>query len=353
MKKFTKVLCILMTLTLLTGLFASCDLSPSADAEEPVAVSLKTDLRDAMFTFTYGELKTVFGTNNRDKLAKLFEDYDELEDNVTIDLNYNDIFSRYNSDPDLFNGILNLLSAEEKAKLSANSNEVLAYYVNAIQRAKDDRPIAEYRESFWTDDDSIRFTQNGTESDKKLKNAATLLKEMMLKKIGDRLLNGSTEAGEDLTDIVYLHGSDRACLLTPEDVVSVISSVTPVYKTASDDTKVVTELTRTVTIILKDADASVEKAFSKLDKAVILEEMKKSEEYFSVTDFDVQYNACKIVAVFNAATDNLIEVTYEKNMIVDAPVTGVGTLAPLGTQALTFQCTNSMYYKFGWENEAK
>ena len=102
--KWSKLICVIAALALLTVSLTSCDFSLESffnqdNGPEPVAVSLKTDLKDAKFTFTYGQLKEVLPT---DLLATLFENYDEKTDDVTIELNYNDLKSRYSGDEELF-----------------------------------------------------------------------------------------------------------------------------------------------------------------------------------------------------------------------------------------------------------
>ena len=62
--KWSKLICVIAALALLTVSLTSCDFSLESffnqdNGPEPVAVSLKTDLKDAKFTFTYGQLKEV------------------------------------------------------------------------------------------------------------------------------------------------------------------------------------------------------------------------------------------------------------------------------------------------------
>lgn len=336
---------------LMAGMFASCSLTRKG--EEPKAVSVAVDLKDPVFTFTYAEMKSVL---EPDALAETFTDYEKLNDDVTIDLNYNQLYVNYGGDEDTFNKVLALLDEQEKASLTANSDEALQYFINHIQKVKDDSPTTEYDESFWTDDETIKFSKDGEPSAKQLNTAVTFYKDLMLRKIDEQLLNGNTEKDEpkkDIKDIVYLLGSDKACALTPDDVVSVYSSLTPTYTENSAEEKVPTEYSRTIKIVLKDNRESVEKAFSMKEKEPILEELKKGSDYFSVNDYNVDFNACTITATFNAVTDNLVNVTYDNNMIISSEVTGNGSLSTLGTQTLTFNCTDRMYYAFGWENEAK
>ena len=72
-KKGFKLICVLVSLLLVALVLTSCDVSTGEETPEPVAVTLKTDLHDAMFTFTYGELETVLPT---ELLSTLFEEYE-------------------------------------------------------------------------------------------------------------------------------------------------------------------------------------------------------------------------------------------------------------------------------------
>lgn len=358
-KTVAVVLCIVMTALI----FASCSAEDviGGDEEIPQAVSAKVDLNDSSFTFTYGELKTVLPA---DKLGTLFEDYDELSDEITIDLSYNDIMTKFSED-DLWKDVFNLLSDSEKASIKDNEANVVEYFVNKINNAKSEKPITQYKESFWTDSGSIEFKQNGNDTDGKVKTAAKFFDYYVVKGAEKALPNGTTEKGDDLTDILYLLGSDTACALTADDIVSAVSSLSYETQTVTEnvvneegkevkqDVDVVTGITRIVTIVLKDDAASVLKAYSMHDKNAILNEMGKASSYFTVDDYSVDFDGCTITATFNAVTDNLLSVTYDKNMKVSTVVNGVGDLDYLGKQDLTFGCTDRMEYHFGWDDEAK
>lgn len=356
--KIKKTVSILLILAMVTVMFSSCSVDKllKNDAQEPVAVTVKTDLKDAVFTFTYGELK---GVLPQDKLGSLFEEYEKLSDDITIDLTYNDLCNRYEEGSELFNSVMDLLSSDEKAQLTNNAEAVLNYFVEKINYAKAEKPIVEYKESFWTDSDSIYFSQNGKESDSKIKTAAKYFDYFVTKGVGNYLsdenngVTGITEKGDDLTNIMYLYGDKKACALKMDNVVAVYSSVQYDTVKNSDDENVPTAATRIVKIVLKDDEAAVKNAFSLRGKEGILKEMKKGSDYFTVDDYNVAFDTCTIVATFNAVTDNIITVSYYKNMAVSTVVNGVGSLEYLGSQDLTFNCTDCVEYHFGWEAEAK
>lgn len=358
--KAMKTVCVLLAVLFAMVALTSCDFSLDSltkqnEGPEPVAVTLKTDLKDAMFSFTYGELKEVLPA---DLLANLFEDFEEKDDSTTIELNYNEIKARYsgNKDEKLFANVLALLDDSERAALENNRAEVLEYYNRIANALKAQKPQTEYNEDFWVSDDTITFTDsNGAVADKDsaLAKSARLYKDFILEGIKEALPHGTTEAHTSLDDILYLKGSPVVSELTLADIDKIYSSVSSVTEKNSADEKVVTELTRTVEIHLKNENASICKAYSFRKPADVLAKLNRSENSFTIHSAEFVPFDCVITAVFNAATDELISLSYDKNMKVTASLTGEGSLASLGTQTLQFDCGGNMYYHFGWESEAK
>lgn len=356
--KVMKTVCVLLAVLFAMAALTACDVSIGKQDEtpEPVAVTLKTDLHDAMFTFTYGELKSVLPA---DLLANLFEDFEEKNDDTAIQLNYNDIKARYSGnqkDPELFNKVLALLDDSERAALQANRAEVLDYYTRVANAVKTQKPQTEYKEDFWVSDSTIKFVDaNGTEADENsaIAKSARLYKDFIMDGLKDALPHGTTKAAEDLNDIVYLKGSDLVSAITLADIDAIYSSVTATTEKNSAEQDVVTELTRTVEIHLKNDEAAIRRAYTLRDPADVLSKLNRPENSFTVTEANATPFDCVITATFNAATDELISLSYDKNMKVTARLTGEGSLAPLGTQTVNFDCGGNMYYHFGWESEAE
>lgn len=356
--KVMKTVCVLLAVLFAMAALTACDVSIGKQDEtpEPVAVTLKTDLHDAMFTFTYGELKSVLPA---DLLANLFEDFEEKNDDTAIQLNYNDIKARYSGnqkDPELFNKVMALLDDSERAALQANRAEVLDYYTRVANAVKTQKPQTEYKEDFWVSDSTIKFVDaNGTEADENsaIAKSARLYKDFIMDGLKDALPHGTTKAAEDLNDIVYLKGSDLVSAITLADIDAIYSSVTATTEKNSAEQDVVTELTRTVEIHLKNDEAAIRRAYTLRDPADVLSKLNRPENSFTVTEANATPFDCVITATFNAATDELISLSYDKNMKVTARLTGEGSLAPLGTQTVNFDCGGNMYYHFGWESEAE
>ncbi len=351
-----KTVCILLAVLLAVGTLVSCDFSfKQDDTPEPVAVTLKTDLNDAMFTFTYGELKEVLPA---ELLANLFENYENKDDATTIELNYNDLKARYenNDDKELFGKVLALLDDEERAALEGNRAEVLRYFNRIANTVKKQKPQTEYSENFWVSDNTIQFTDsegNLAKDSAPISKAARLYKDFIMDGVKESLSNGTTKKDESLNDILYLKGGTAVTRLTLSDIDSIYSSVTATTETNSAEEDVVTELTRTVEIHLKNDEASIRKAISFRTPEDILASLNRKENSFTINEASFVPFDCVITAVFNAATDELISLSYDKNMKVTASVTGEGSLAALGTQTLNFDCGSNMYYHFGWESETE
>lgn len=354
--KVFKGICLLLVAVLALCALSSCQinadgsLGQGSDEPDPVAVSLKTDLHDASFTFTYGELGDVLSD---ELLAALFTDYENKTDDTTIELNYNDIKIRY-AGTDYFDAVMGLLSEEEKASLQANPADTLAYYNRIVNALKEQKPATEYSENFWVVNDTIQFTDaEGNVADKNsaIAKAARLYKDFVMNGVSSELPSGAVEQGQSLNDVLYLKGSDVVSQLTVEDIDTIYTSVTPTNETNSAGEAVPVELTRTVEIHLKDDDASVRRAISFRDPAGVLEKLNRKENSFNISSYSFAPNGCVITAVFNAVTDELVSLSYDKNLTVTASVTGEGSLEKLGTQTVQFDCGSNMYYHFGWESE--
>lgn len=354
--KLLKIGCVLLVMLLCVGAFSGCELSFSQDTgSEPVAVTLKTDLHDASFEFTYGELRKIL---DAESLANLFENYENKTDDVTITLTYNDIRARFGSGSDktVFDAVLALLTDDERAQLDANRTEVLAYYTDIANAVKAQQPETIRSESFWVDDKSIQFTAaDGTvqNSDATISKAARLYKDMLMNGLSSVLPNNETlEAGSDLNALLYLQGTDAITALTDADLDAVYSSVNQTTENDSDGNPVVTELTRTVEIHVKPEESAVLHAVDIRDKQAVLDSLNRPENSFTVSDYTMTFTDLTITAIFDAATDELLSISYDKTMHVTATVTGEGTLAPLGTQTIDFDCGSNMFYQFGWPDRA-
>jgi hypothetical protein len=360
-----KSVSVTVLIALLLTVFTSCTVKNPFKKEEviPETVTVKTDLHDPSYTFTYGELKKVIPL---EKLAALFENYQEKNPDTEITLSHNEIVSRFNAgvmkdNGETLEGIWALATDEEIKATTANKNEVVDYFNKHVNALKTQKPKTEFYESFWTDDstDSVHFTRNGVEfesgSDEYKALAATfkVFKNYAIDGAKSRMLGNidgqknPTDEGDSLDDILYLWGEKDVSRLTPDDLQTAISSLKYDYTLVNKE-NYVTGITRTVVLTLQPGGEAASKAFSLHDKAPILEEMKKAKDLFTVEDYDVTFGECVITAVFDAATDEILNLTYTNNMTIRTEITGVNKFASVGTIGIQFNCTDEMWYHFGW-----
>lgn len=387
-KKIMRIISLVLVVVMMTMTFAGCGTS---EVKRPTPVTVKTDLQDVYFEFTYGELKKVLPG---DKLAILFENTNTKTDDKTVKISYYELVSKFGGE-EYFKDILALASEEEWAQFTGNQQGILDYFNGKINEIKTTGVArVSYSENFWINHgDGVVFKDangNELEGQPELRAAFRLYADMALKDIGKYLMNISneekyqvkegdeeklvaTDFNEDLTNIIYPLGQKNASTLALADLYTTTDAETgivtyPIYTSivptlvhdldekgnnAEDEDGeyifVPSELYRTICIMVKPEEASVTKAFSIREKDGILEQFKVAESYMKVNSFDIAFSPCKIMAGFNAVNDQMTYATYEKNMIITANVTLTGALAKYGTVVVQFPCTSSLTYNFGWE----
>ena len=366
-KTICKVTGILLILTMLMSVFAGCS---KAQVERPKAAEIRTDLKDAYFTFTYGELREILPG---DKLAALFESTNKKTDDKEVTLSYYEIVSKYGDN--YYDQIMTLATDKEMTALTANQKDVLDYFNNNINEIKKTgKANVAYDENFWINFDGVVFKDtagNELDGQKEFKAAFKLYADKALKNIDSYLYYKSqdeaTKTGADLTDEIYVFGKDYASALsisdlyTDEKTYPVTSSVVPTKEydldEKGDNAKdadgenifVNTDYIRTIVINVKPEEESVVKAFSVRDEKEVLKEFETASRYMTVNSVKIGFNPCKITATINAVSDRMTYCTYDKNMVITANVTFTGPLSQYGDAVVVFPCTSQMTYSFGWE----
>ncbi|MBR5190466.1 MAG: hypothetical protein IKW34_00350, partial [Clostridia bacterium] len=158
-KNVMRILSVVMVITLMVATFACCGAS---DVTRPAAVSVKTDLKDVYFEFSYGELKEVLPG---DKLAIVFENTNTKTDDKTVKLSYYELVSKFGSE-EYFKDILALVSPEEWAQFTGSQQEILDYFNGMINEIKTTGVArVSYYENFWINHgDGVVFKDvNGNE----------------------------------------------------------------------------------------------------------------------------------------------------------------------------------------------
>ena len=400
-KNVIRIISLVLVVVMMTTAFAGC----GSEVVRPTAVTVKTDLQDVYFEFTYGELKEVLPA---DKLAVLYENINSKTDDKIIKLSYYELVSKFGGE-EYFKDILALISDEQWTQFTGNQQGVLDYFNEKINEIKTTGVArVSYYENFWinhggsegknedgsTNYDDVKVFFRDTEGNlldnqPELRAAFRLYADMALKNIGNYLMNISneekyqvdeddeeklvaTDFNEDLTNIIYPLGQKNASTLALSDLYTTTDKETgvvtyPIYTSvvptlvhdldekgnnAEDEEGeyifVPSEFYRTICIMVKPEEASVKKAFTVREKDGILEQFKVAENYMTVNSFEIAFTPCKIMAGFNAVNDQMTYATYEKNMIITANVTFTGALAEYGTVVVEFPCTSSLTYNFGW-----
>ena len=401
-KNVMRILSLVLVVVMMVTAFAGC----GSEVTRPTAVTVKTDLQDVNFEFTYGELKKVLPA---DKLAVLFENTNSKTDDKIVKISYYELVSKFGGE-EYFKDILALVSDEEWAQFTGNQQGILDYFNTKINEIKTTGVArVSYSENFWinhggsegkdengeTTYDNVKVFFRDTEGNlldnqPELRAAFRLYADMALKDIGKYLMNISneekyqvkegdeddlvaTDFNEDLTNIIYPLGEKSASTLALTDLYTETDAKTgvityPIYTSvvptlvhdldekgnnAEDEDGeyifVPSEIYRTICIMVKPEEASVTKAFSIREKDAILKHFDVAKDYMTVNSFDIAFAPCKIMAGFNAVNDQMTYATYEKNMVITANVTFTGALAEYGTVVVEFPCTSSLTYNFGWE----
>lgn len=401
-KNIMRILSLVLVVVMMVTAFAGC----GSEVVRPTAVTVKTDLKDVNFEFTYGELKKVLPA---DKLAVLFENTNSKTDDKIVKISYYELVSKFGGE-EYFKDILTLVSDEEWAQFTGNQQGILDYFNTKINEIKTTGVArVSYSENFWinhggsegkdengeTTYDNVKVFFRDTEGNlldnqPELRAAFRLYADMALKNIGGYLMNISneekykvdeddkdklvaTDFNEDLTNIIYPLGEKSASTLALTDLYTETDAKTgvityPIYTSvvptlvhdldekgnnAEDEDGeyifVPSEIYRTICIMVKPEEASVTKAFSIREKDAILKHFDVAKDYMTVNSFDIAFAPCKIMAGFNAVNDQMTYATYEKNMVITANVTFTGALAEYGTVVVEFPCTSSLTYNFGWE----
>lgn len=352
-----RLVSVILLVVMMASMFAGC----GEETAGPVEAKLRTDLNDAVFTMSYGDLRKVLPS---DQLASLFETTKKKTDDKTVKISYYELVSKY-SERDYFDALIALLSESDKNMISGNREQVLDYFnalINDI--AASDSAAVKYHENF-----EIKFGDGVVFKDKNgnalpeqdiLRSAFRVYADAALKNI-DSFLKNSEEA-ESSREIIPVRDG-KASLLTVNDLCGeypAYSSVIPTYAYALDENGenavdetgeqvlVPTELLRKIVITVKPTEESVKKAFFVRSKDGVMEELKKAGAYMTVNSYEVGFEPCIITASVNGVDDRMTSVEYEKNMIITADVTFTGALEKYGSVTVEFPCTSTLTYEFGW-----
>ena len=91
--------------------------------------------------------------------------------------------------------------------------------------------------------------------------------------------------------------------------------------------------------------------FKHLDKKDVAEKMASMKDYMIFDgNYSITYEKCEIYMEINRITNEVIKVEFKREIRVTTTVTGVGKLASVGEQELTFLVSGNDTYEFNWED---
>lgn len=212
--------------------------------------------------------------------------------------------------------------------LAANSKTIFEYFNLHINEAKAGKAAvsmsSEKKVSKSVDEngDSIPMSENAY-----INSAISALDSYMLPKVKENI-----EYGDDLAAFLPVKGQSFVSSLTMDEIECA---------TCVDD-----GLNRTITVNLKSPalPATIEKAYDLGNVDKVLEEFKKAEKYITVGKPVITYRDCQIILSVNVETDEVTEIKYVKVADIAVDVTGVDSLADIGTVPVKFALTDNVKY---------
>ncbi len=238
---------------------------------------------------------------------------------------------------------------ESKTPVANTSEEVLNYFNTLVNGVKQARPGIYYRYEKNVPNDSLKVTKAGAEDAEEtdsslasLNKSAAGIKDMILKDIKET--SGDIAMGTDNTEYLFAKGEPWASKLTADDIdYAEIKEVEDNYY---------------ITIVFDEVEVngdttSMAKAFDLRDKDEILasDEFAKTSAYLKFNSYDVSYSDCKITAVVNRHTDEVININYYKAANVTAHMTGVGTFEKYGDISVIFKLEDISNFDVNWVSE--
>lgn len=242
--------------------------------------------------------------------------------------------------------------------LMTEKAEVLAYFNSLMASVKNGKAALNY---------SSDYNPNGFECDNATFKAALPTIVKLMKDGFNADLGAQVAYGEPLADIIPIKNSDAPLVLTEADIVDIAVNAEAFSRQAEEESKasmdenysaaevVVDEDVRKITITLADASDPTAGAglfgsiYNIPDRAKIAEEMNKASEYMTYDGtYSAKYTGCSIYMEIDRTTDKVIKVEFNRNIEVEVEVTGVGTLASMGTTNLKFVVNGTDRYEFDW-----
>lgn len=214
-----------------------------------------------------------------------------------------------------------------KTELPKGKTNILAYFNRLMEDVKTQKPAVEFElkpgvSSFECENDE-------------LKNLVPTLKTYMIEKT-----KVQTETGDDLKDAFPVRSQAWGSHLTAEGMQN------PTCVELGGTYEIYFTLPGAV-----DPERTAEGymgLFTYADVDAILAEFAKAEKFLTIGDYSLEYVDCYVKCIINRETDQITELTLRRNVLVTTTVTGTGTLADIGEQAVSFKYEQTETYKVDW-----
>lgn len=155
----------------------------------------------------------------------------------------------------------------------------------------------------------------------------------------------TSEYGKTLNEFIPVKGSSLVSALTLDDIATATCTL------KEDDDKYYI-----LTVVLKDVEnpgafSSIGKAFDlDIDKTSVLEQFQNYTDNVTVSDYSTLYTGCSITVTIFKGTDQVTNISYNKNVVVTSDVVFNGELAVWGDATVKLTFTETKDYKdFVWE----
>ena len=117
---------------------------------------------------------------------------------------------------------------------------------------------------------------------------------------------------------------------------------------ATEETTVEETTAEETTRVYAD-DATIESIFGSLkDKEAVIAQFECVKDYLVLNDYSIEYADCSVKSEMDLENEQVSFVTFTKNMVVTASVTGVGALEKYGELTVTFNLTQTTNYNFDY-----
>lgn len=240
---------------------------------------------------------------------------------------------------------------------------IINYFNSLMQKINSGKAALKY---------SSDYNARGFECDNAaLKAALPTIVKLMRNSKDSALKSGAEIAyGESLADILPIKGTANALVLTADDIVEIAVNADEFNRLAEEESKMAADKdysttaiintdpdVRRVTITLRDETdpKSGEGLFGGIfdlpDRNAIKANFDSAKDYITYDGtYTAKYTGCTVYMEIDRLTDNVIKLEFNRNIEISATVTGVGTLASVGTVPLSFTVTGQDKYEFDWTN---